>query len=153
MTKACPEIRVVTGPLQTPPPVFSTAAGAVVDFHGVVRGREDAAEIRGLDYEAHAAMATHQLELLADEATARFPLFELIVHHRIGFVPVAEPSLFVRVSAGHRGAAFQAAQWLIDELKVRVPIWKHPEFSQEAGTRPTPLAEALDATRKAETRA
>ena len=49
-----------------------------------------------------------------------------MLHHRTGIVPVAEPSLFLRVSARHRGPAFDAAQWIVTELKVAVPIWKHP---------------------------
>ena len=67
------------------------------------------------------------------ETAERFAIQDLIVHHRIGFVPVAVPSLFLRVSAAHRGPAFAAAEWFIDELKQRVPIWKHP-VSQATGT-------------------
>ena len=126
MTETLPEIRVMAAPLVLPPPVFSNEAGAVVDFYGVVRGREQDSAIAGLDYEAHAPMAQRQLEQLAAQAKERFPVFQVIVHHRIGFVPAAEPSLFVRVSGGHRGEAFAAAQWLIEQLKARVPIWKHP---------------------------
>jgi molybdopterin synthase catalytic subunit len=132
MIEAPPEIRLTAVPLEPRPPVFSDQAGAVLDFYGVVRGQEEAREIAGLDYEAHAAMARHQLELLAAETAARFAIFQLILHHRIGFVPVAEPSLFLRVSSAHRGTAFAAAQWLIDELKARIPIWKHPALSTES---------------------
>lgn len=105
---------------------FSALAGGVVEFWGVVRGQEDAEEIAGIDYEAHTAMAQRQLELLARDTADRFPVLELVVQHRIGFVPAAEPSLYVRVSAVHRGPAFAAAEWLIDELKRRIPVWKHP---------------------------
>ncbi len=103
-----------------------------MDFFGIVRGHEGADAITGIDYEAHEAMAKRQLDLLADDAFAKFPLLGLILHHRIGFVAAAEPSLFLRVSAAHRGPAFEAAQWLIVELKRRVPIWKHP-ISQVTG--------------------
>jgi molybdopterin synthase catalytic subunit len=132
MFNSPPEIRIVAAPLEPVAQVFSAAAGAVVDFYGVVRGREEAGPISGIGYEAHEEMARHQLELLAGEAINRFPIFELIIHHRIGLVPVAEPSLFLRVSSGHRGTAFEAAQWLIEELKARVPIWKHPVFQTTA---------------------
>jgi molybdopterin synthase catalytic subunit len=128
MMHSPPDIRVVAAPLEPMAPVFSAAAGAVLDFYGVVRGQEAAETISGIGYEAHEAMARHQLALLADEAAGRFPIFQVVIHHRIGLVPVAEPSLFLRVSSGHRGAAFEAAQWLIDQLKARVPIWKHPVF-------------------------
>jgi molybdopterin synthase catalytic subunit len=129
MINAPPEIRLTAAPLELKHPIFAEAAGAVLDFYGVVRGQEDAREIAGLEYEAHEAMARHQLELLAAEAAKRFAIGQLILHHRIGFVPVAEPSLFLRVSSAHRGTAFAAAQWVIDELKARIPIWKHPAFT------------------------
>ena len=103
-----------------------------MDFHGVVRGLEGPEGIRGIDYEAHLAMARHQFDLLVRETADRFPVQDVVVHHRIGFVPVAEPSLFLRVSAAHRGPAFAAAEWFIDELKQRIPIWKHP-VSQTTG--------------------
>lgn len=120
------DIRVVDTPLPLAPPDFSGDAGAVVDFCGVVRELEGQTPISGIDYEAHGEMARHQLEQIASEAGQRFPILGLTLLHRIGYVPAAEPSLFLRVSAGRRVAAFEAAQWLIDELKARVPIWKHP---------------------------
>jgi molybdopterin synthase catalytic subunit len=106
-----------------PPP---SNTGAVVDFHGVVRATEDDAEIAGLRYEAHPAMAEHQLRAIADECAQRFELTQLIVHHRVGFVAAGEASLLVRVGSRHRAEAFRASAWIVDELKKRVPIWKHP---------------------------
>jgi molybdopterin synthase catalytic subunit len=103
-------------------------AGAIVDFWGVVRGTEDGREIEGIDYEAHAAMAEHQLRLIAQESAKNFRLKKVIVHHRIGFVSAGEASLFLQVKAGHRAAAFAASKWIVDELKKRVPIWKRPRF-------------------------
>ena len=104
------------------------SAGAVVDFWGVVRGLEDGREIEGIDYEAHAAMAEHQLRLIAQESAKNFRLKKVIVHHRVGFVSAGEASLFLQVKAGHRAAAFAASKWIVDELKKRVPIWKRPRF-------------------------
>ncbi len=125
MTDQSVDIVICDTPLAAPAPVFSGTAGGIIDFWGVVRGLEGAENIAGIDYEAHGAMARHQLEILGREAGERFPIQDLILHHRIGFVPMAEPSLFLRVSAGHRGPAFDAARWLIEQLKLRVPIWKH----------------------------
>ena len=130
------EILLTRDPLAAPAPAFSAAAGGVLDFYGVVRGREGAEAIRGLDYEVYLDMARHQLELLADEAHEKFPLLGLVLHHRVGFVAAAEPSLFLRVSAAHRGPAFEAAQWLIVELKRRVPIWKHAVSESGAVVEP-----------------
>ena len=126
------EVVITAAELDPPPAVFSATAGGVVDFHGVVRGLEGPEGISGIDYEAHLEMARHQFDLLVRETAQRFPVQDLIVHHRIGFVPVAAPSLFLRVSAAHRGPAFAAAQWFVDELKQRIPIWKHP-VSQTTG--------------------
>jgi molybdopterin synthase catalytic subunit len=112
-------------------PIFKgdSRAGAVVEFWGVVRLDEEGHPIQGLEYEVHEAMAEHQLRLIGEEAIERFGLKMSIIHHRIGFVAAGEASLFVSVSAPHRAAAFQAGQWLVDELKKKVPIWKRPKFT------------------------
>ena len=104
------------------------SAGAIVDFWGVVRQLEDGREIEGIDYESQRAMAEHQLRLIANAAVEKFGLKRVIVHHRIGFVRAGEASLFLRVAASHRGAAFEASKWIVDELKKKVPIWKRPRF-------------------------
>ena len=104
------------------------SAGAIVDFWGVVREAEDGRAIEGIDYEAHNAMAEHQMKLIADAAMTKFQLKRVVLHHRAGFVRAGEPSLFLRVSARHRGVAFDASKWIVDELKKKVPIWKKPKF-------------------------
>jgi molybdopterin synthase catalytic subunit len=109
----------------------SLSAGAVVDFWGVVRELEDGREIEGIDYEAHEAMAEHQMKLIADAAAETFRLNEVVLHHRIGFVRAGEASLFLRVRAQHRSAGFEASKWMVDELKKKVPIWKKPRFKSE----------------------
>ena len=106
-------------------------AGAVVDFCGVVRLIEDGREIEGIDYDAHREMAEHQLKRIAEQAAERFGLKRVIIHHRIGFIAVGEPSLFLRVASPHRNEGFQASQWIVDELKKKVPIWKRPRFTLE----------------------
>jgi molybdopterin synthase catalytic subunit len=108
-------------------------AGAVVDFWGVVRPMEDGLEIEGIDYDAHREMAEHQLKRIAEQAAERFGLKLVIVHHRIGFIAIGEPSLFLRVASPHRSEGFRASQWIVDELKKKVPIWKRPRFRVVAG--------------------
>ncbi|MGC3989624.1 MAG: molybdenum cofactor biosynthesis protein MoaE [Chthoniobacteraceae bacterium] len=120
------DILVTDEPLTPPHPVFSAEAGAVVEFWGVVRGLENGEEIAGLDYEAHVEMATHQLEKLVAEAREQFGFQWLVLHHRIGFVAAAEPSLFVRVVSERRGPALKACEWVIERMKEVVPIWKKP---------------------------
>ncbi len=105
---------------------FHSELGAVVRFLGVVRGTEDSAPIRAIDYEAFQSMAEHQFGLLFDQLEKRWPIQSVRVVHRIGAVKVGEPSLWVEVTAAHRQEAFAAAQFLIDEMKRVVPIWKKP---------------------------
>jgi molybdopterin synthase catalytic subunit len=109
----------------------NAGAGAVIDFWGVVRPIEDGREIEGIDYEAHREMAEHQLKQIAERAAERFGLKLVIVYHRIGFIAVGEASLFLRVSSPHRSEGFRASQWIVDELKKKVPIWKRPRFKVE----------------------
>ena len=125
------EISVTQVPLAIPASDIARA-GAIVDFWGVVRPIEDGCEIEGIDYDAHREMAEHQLNRISEQAAERFGLKLVIVHHRIGFIAVGEPSLFVRVASPHRSEGFRASQWIIDELKKKVPIWKRPRFKPES---------------------
>lgn len=100
--------------------------GAVVSFLGLVRGTEQNQAIAGLDYECFKEMAEHQFHLLFDELEKRWPVGSVRLVHRVGRVGANEPSLWVEVLAAHRGEAFAACQWLIDEMKRVVPIWKKP---------------------------
>ena len=100
--------------------------GAVVTFAGVVRDREVEAAITGIDYESFEDMARRQFELIFAEIEQRWPIESVRLAHRTGIVKVNEPSLWVEVVAAHRAEAFYACQFLIDQMKQRVPIWKKP---------------------------
>jgi molybdopterin synthase catalytic subunit len=128
MANSVCEVLLTEACLEAPARDVDLTAGAVVDFWGAVRGLEDGRQIEGIEYEAHRAMAEHQLGLVAEAAVKKFRLEQVIVHHRIGFVGTGEASLFLRVGAEHRAAGFEASQWIVDELKRRVPIWKRPRF-------------------------
>ena len=132
MAPSIDEILLTRDPLRVSPASLAETDGAVVDFLGVVRRWENDEPIAGLDYEAHPEMAEHQFRKLVQTAHAQFAVARVTLHHRLGFVPVAEPSLFVRVSAKHRGAALSACAWIIDELKRVAPIWKNPVAKLEA---------------------
>ena len=125
------EILITTSPLQSRPNRWSGAAGASVDFWGVVRTLEDGRDISGIEYEAHQTMAQRQMEMIAEAARTDFGLEEVILQHRIGFVAAGEASLFLRVASAHREAAFQASSWIVTELKKKVPIWKRPLFIRQ----------------------
>jgi molybdopterin synthase catalytic subunit len=122
------EVSITQSPLDLPAREQDSAAGAIVDFWGIVRALEQGREITGIEYEAHGPMAEHQMRGLAESATGKFGLTRVVLRHRIGFVPASEASIVVRVESAHRPAAFSASQWIMDELKRTVPIWKHPVF-------------------------
>jgi len=104
----------------------SSAMGAVIYFLGVVRETEGEKHISAIEYEAFQKMVEHQFQLLFDSMEKRWPIESVRLVHRVGVVKVNEPSLWVEVVAPHRGEAFAACQWLIDEMKRVVPIWKKP---------------------------
>jgi MoaE-MoaD fusion protein len=93
-------------------------AGAVVTFAGVTR------EVQRLEYEAYAQMAEERMAAIATEAAERHGLCSAAVEHRVGEVPLSEPSVIVAVSAPHRGEAFAGAREIIDRVKAEAPIWK-----------------------------
>ena len=93
-------------------------AGAVVTFQGVTR------EVERLEYEAYVEMAEERLAEIAREAVERHGLCAAAVEHRVGEVPLSEPSVVVAASAPHRGEAFAGAREIIDRVKAEAPIWK-----------------------------
>ncbi len=136
MANSICRVALTHAPLAVPADEMAVEIGGIVDFWGVVRRMEDGAPISGIEYEAHRAMAEHQLRAIAEEGMGNFTLLQLTVAHRIGFVPVGEPSLLVRVCSKHRAEAFRACAWMVDELKKRVPIWKHPRFESAERVEP-----------------
>jgi molybdopterin synthase catalytic subunit len=104
--------------------VTSPESGAVLLFLGTVRELTLGRRTLALDYEAYPEMALAKLQELADEACARWPIQRVALVHRLGRLKLAEASVAVAVACPHRQAAFEAGKFLIDELKVRVTIWK-----------------------------
>ena len=135
------EVLLTDRQLELPDEQPDFSAGAVVEFAGVVRAKEAGREISGIEYEVYWPMAQHQLARIAKEAAAKFALHQVIIHHRAGFVPAGESSLQLRVAAGHRAEGFEASRWIVDELKKKVPIWKHPKF---ADAEPVTTASAME---------
>ena len=109
--------------------------GAVVYFLGVVRGTEEGTPITAIEYETFQRMAEHQFNLLFDQMEQRWPVESVRLIHRVGVVKTNEPSLWVEVAAPHRGEAFAACQWLIDQMKQVVPIWKKPVEKSQSPNR------------------
>ncbi len=112
-------------PIVMPPQSFAShEIGAALEFAGLVRELEDGNKIPGLHYEAHEPMARKELEKIFQELGVKHPCEEIYFSHRLGFVPVGEASLFIRINAKHRQAALALMAELIDRLKQDVPIWK-----------------------------
>jgi molybdopterin synthase catalytic subunit len=106
--------------------------GAAVVFDGVVRDNTRGRRTVCLDYEAYEDMAVKQMEELAEQALARFPIRDVAILHRLGRLQIGETSVLIVVASAHRAAAFDACRWLIDTLKRTVPIWKKEYFQDGA---------------------
>jgi molybdopterin synthase catalytic subunit len=105
-------------------------AGAFASFEGWVRDHNEGQAVDGLRYEAYAALAEKEGERVLDEALQRFPIVQAHCVHRIGDLSIGDMAVWVGVSAAHRGAAFDACRYIIDEVKSRVPIWKQERYRQ-----------------------
>ncbi|HZP22417.1 MAG TPA: molybdenum cofactor biosynthesis protein MoaE [Terriglobales bacterium] len=106
--------------------------GALAIFDGVVRNHSHGRRTLHLEYTAYERMALQQMELLAQQALARFPIRDLRIVHRLGRLQIGETSVYIAVASAHRAAAFDACRWLIDTLKTTVPIWKKEYFEDGA---------------------
>lgn len=106
--------------------VADPAAGGIDVFIGTTRAERspDGKDLVALDYECYERMARRQLEELARRARASWPILKLAILHRVGRVPLGQPSIVVGVSTPHRADCFAACRFLIDELKSEVAIWK-----------------------------
>jgi molybdopterin synthase catalytic subunit len=114
--------------------VRTDACGAVVTFAGIVRNRaDDNRLVSGLSYEAHEAMAVAEFERIASEARDRFGPCEIAIVHRIGELDIGEVAVAVVVASAHRGGAFEACEYVIDEVKTRAPIWKKEHYVDGSG--------------------
>jgi molybdopterin converting factor subunit 1 len=105
-------------------------AGAIVTFEGVTR------EVAELEYEAYAPMAEVKIAEIVAAAIERHGLCAAAAEHRVGTVPLSEPSVTVAASAPHRTEAFAGAREIIDQIKAQAPIWKKEEGEWVAGTTP-----------------
>ena len=111
---------IVVPPLALP----SREIGACVEFQGLVRELEGEVSLTALYYEAYEPMARSVLTRHFTELSTQHPCDAVVFIHRLGEVPVGEPSLFIRVLAAHRGEALRFLVESIERLKRDVPIWK-----------------------------
>jgi len=113
----------------SPENLQNPAAGAYVSFEGWVRNHNEGKEVKSLEYEAYHALANKEGERILQEAKEKFDILESSCIHRIGHLEIGEVAVWVGVIAKHRDAAFLACRYIIDEVKIRVPIWKKENYT------------------------
>lgn len=111
-------------------PLFldGNGAGGFVEFQGRVRDHNEGQAVIALEYEAFDDMAVSEGQRLVDEASQKFGLLNAHVVHRTGKLDLGECAVWIGVSAAHRREAFAGCEYIIDELKKRVPIWKKEHY-------------------------
>jgi len=108
--------------------VAAPAHGAVVTFAGVVRDNAEGRRTRYLEYEAYGEMARAELAAIGGRIKERWSMAEVAIIHRVGRVEIGELSVLIAVASPHRGEAFEACGFAIDQVKETVPIWKKEVF-------------------------
>lgn len=114
--------------------VGSPADGAVLLFLGTVREENEGRAVSGMRYDAYVAMAEQVLGEIATEAAQQLGTERVAVVHRIGDLAIGDVSVALAVSAPHREPVFIAGRYLIEEIKRRLPVWKH-EYYVEGESR------------------
>jgi molybdopterin synthase catalytic subunit len=107
----------------------NAAAGACVAFEGIVRNHNDGRSVLRLEYEAYPALANKEGEDIVRAALEKFGILGAACVHRVGPLEIGGMAVWVGVAAAHRGAAFDACRYIIDEVKRRVPIWKREFYA------------------------
>ena len=105
-------------------------SGAYASFEGWVRNHNGGLAVTGLRYESYPALALSEGERVIDEVCRRYDIVDARCVHRVGDLAIGELAVWVGVSGEHRDAAFAACRAIIDEVKARVPIWKHERYAQ-----------------------
>lgn len=113
--------------------VSSVSAGATVLFVGTVRDVNDGRAVTGIEYSAYEQMALAEMTRIAEEARTRFSIERLVVEHRVGTLVLGDASVVIAVAHARRAPALDAARFVIEELKRRVPVWKREHYAD--GTR------------------
>jgi molybdopterin synthase catalytic subunit len=129
-------VALVAGPIDVSAligEVSHVASGASTVFLGTVRAVNDGRAVEGIDYSAYEGMALRELETIAREAVERFGTPHVVVVHRLGFLALGEASIAIVISHARRSPAMDAARYVIEEVKKRVPIWKREHYVD--GTR------------------
>ncbi len=119
----------ITREIIEPDPDPSNEAGAQVVFTGIVRNRNEGQSVESLEYEAHESLAVSEGEKILAEARSLYELEDVRCTHRVGHLQIGEVAVMVTATSAHRTASFDACQYVIDEVKRRVPIWKREMYA------------------------
>ena len=125
------EIKLLERPLQAQECidfVASPSAGGIDVFVGTVRDNTKGRKVMHLEFEAYKPMAISEMQKIAEQAKAQWPVEKITIHHRVGNLKIGEIAVIIAVSTPHRKASFEACQYAIDTLKQTVPIWKKEIF-------------------------
>ena len=132
--------------------VARDANGATVLFLGTVRDLNDGRAVLGIEYTAYRSMAERELATIVEEAAALADSNDIAVEHRLGELALGECSVAIAFAHPHRDRAFEAARYIIEEIKQRVPIWKREQYVDgdrewvraTTSRRPSDAAELVD---------
>ena len=102
--------------------------GARSVFEGIVRNTNDGHQVKKLEYECYESLAIKEGDQILDEAIEKFDLIDAFCVHRVGTLEIGETAVIVVVTSGHRDQSFKGCRYIIDEVKVRVPIWKKEHY-------------------------
>ena len=127
--------------------IGSVADGALLFFQGRVRDRNRGRAVSRLSYEAYGEMAERELSAICYEALDRFDVGSVAAAHRVGDLAPGEASVAIAVTSGHRDEGYRASRWIIETIKIRLPVWKHEHYedggshwvgapAQESGSSP-----------------
>lgn len=108
------------------------SCGGIVTFSGVVRNHHEGRAVLRMEYEGYESMADKQIDLIAGEAKEKFGVKTVRVIHRLGKLEIGDIAVAIEVTSAHRAEAFDACRYVIDEIKIRVPIWKHEFYADGA---------------------
>ena len=106
------------------------AAGAFVGFEGWIRNHNEGEDVLRLEYEVYRPLALKEGEKVIAEAISKFPILHAECVHREGLLEIGECAVWVGVTSAHRDEAFAACRYIIDQVKVRLPIWKKEHYAQ-----------------------
>ena len=109
--------------------VASSSCGGTSLFLGTVRRSVEDGDIEGIEYSAYPEMAEAEFDRIVAEVASRWPMARVALRHRTGFIPTGEASIAVAVACPHRGEAYEASRYIVEQTKKRVPIWKKERYA------------------------